>query len=51
METLLNVNTKAVFNVAQLCTNQIIKLREKVDQLLIFHLFLTWQDKKELFIV
>ena len=32
METLLNVNTKAVFNVAQLCANQIIKLKEKVDQ-------------------
>ena len=29
METLLNVNTKAVFNVAQLCANQIIKLRRK----------------------
>ena len=26
METLLNVNTKAAFNVAQLCANQIIKL-------------------------
>jgi NAD(P)-dependent dehydrogenase (short-subunit alcohol dehydrogenase family) len=26
METILNVNTKAVFNVAQLCANQIIKL-------------------------
>ena len=29
METLLDVNTKAVFNVAQLCANQIIKLRRK----------------------
>ena len=29
METLLNVNTKAVFNVAQLCVNQIIKLKRK----------------------
>ena len=29
METLLNVNTKAVFNVAQLCANQIIKLNKK----------------------
>jgi len=29
METLLNVNTKAVFNVAQLCANQIIKLKRK----------------------
>jgi NAD(P)-dependent dehydrogenase (short-subunit alcohol dehydrogenase family) len=29
METILNVNTKAVFNVAQLCANQIIKLKSK----------------------
>jgi NAD(P)-dependent dehydrogenase (short-subunit alcohol dehydrogenase family) len=29
METLLNVNTKAVFNTAQLCANQIIKLKRK----------------------
>ena len=29
METILNVNTKAVFNVAQLCANQIIKLNKK----------------------
>ena len=29
METLLSVNTKAVFNVAQLCANQIIKLKRK----------------------
>jgi len=29
LETLLNVNTKAVFNVAQLCANQIIKLKKK----------------------
>ena len=29
METILNVNTKAVFNVAQLCANQIIKLKRK----------------------
>ena len=29
METLLNVNTKAVFNVAQLCANRIIKLKRK----------------------
>ena len=29
VETLLNVNTKAVFNVAQLCANQIIKLKRK----------------------
>ena len=29
METLLNVNTKAVFNVAQLCANQIITLKRK----------------------
>ena len=29
LETLLNVNTKAVFNVAQLCANQIIKLKGK----------------------
>ena len=29
METLLNVNNKAVFNVAQLCANQIIKLKRK----------------------
>ena len=29
METLLNVNTKAVFNVAQLCANQMIKLKRK----------------------
>ena len=29
METLLNVNTKAVFNVAQLWANQIIKLKRK----------------------
>ena len=29
LETLLNVNTKAVFNVAQLCANQIIKLKRK----------------------
>ncbi len=29
METLLNVNTKAVFNVAQLCANQLIKLNKK----------------------
>ena len=29
METILNVNTKAVFNVAQLCANQIIKLKKK----------------------
>tara|TARA_B100000963_G_scaffold337505_1_gene333570 strand:+ start:1048 stop:1812 length:765 start_codon:yes stop_codon:yes gene_type:complete len=29
LETLLNVNTKAAFNVAQLCANQMIKLRRK----------------------
>ena len=29
METILDVNTKAVFNVAQLCANQIIKLKRK----------------------
>ena len=29
METILNVNTKAVFNIAQLCANQIIKLKKK----------------------
>ena len=29
LETILNVNTKAVFNVAQLCANQIIKLNKK----------------------
>ena len=29
LETLLNVNTKAVFNVAQLCANQIIKTNKK----------------------
>ena len=29
LETLLNVNTKSVFNVAQLCANQIIKLKRK----------------------
>ena len=29
MEKILNVNTKAVFNVAQLCANQIIKLKRK----------------------
>ena len=29
METILNVNTKAVFNVAQLCANQMIKLKRK----------------------
>ena len=29
LETLLSVNTKAVFNVAQLCANQIIKLKRK----------------------
>ena len=29
IEKLLNVNTKAVFNVAQLCANQIIKLKRK----------------------
>ena len=29
LETILNVNTKAVFNIAQLCANQIIKLKKK----------------------
>ena len=29
LETLLNVNTKAAFNIAQLCANQIIKLNRK----------------------
>ena len=29
LETILNVNTKAVFNVAQLCANQIIRLKRK----------------------
>ena len=29
LETLLNVNTKAVFNIARLCANQIIKLKRK----------------------
>ena len=29
MEKILNVNTKAVFNLAQLCANQIIKLKKK----------------------
>ena len=29
LETILDVNTKAVFNVAQLCANQIIKLNKK----------------------
>ena len=29
LEILLNVNTKAVFNIAQLCANQIIKLKRK----------------------
>ena len=30
LETILNVNTKAVFNIAQLCANQIIKLKKKM---------------------
>lgn len=29
LKTILNVNTKAVFNIAQLCANQIIKLKKK----------------------
>ena len=29
LETLLNVNTKSAFNIAQLCANQIIKLKKK----------------------
>jgi NAD(P)-dependent dehydrogenase (short-subunit alcohol dehydrogenase family) len=29
LETLLNVNTKAVFNIAQLCANQILKLKRR----------------------
>ena len=29
LETILNVNTKSVFNIAQLCANQIIKLNKK----------------------
>jgi len=29
LDTILNVNTKAVFNIAQLCANQIIKLKKK----------------------
>ena len=29
LEALLNVNTKSVFNIAQLCANQIIKLNKK----------------------
>ena len=29
LETLLNVNTKSAFNIAQLCANQIIKLQRK----------------------
>ena len=29
LETILNVNTKAAFNIAQLCANQIIKLKRK----------------------
>ena len=29
LETILDVNTKAVFNIAQLCANQIIKLKRK----------------------
>ncbi len=29
LETLLNVNTKSAFNIAQLCANQIIRLRRK----------------------
>jgi NAD(P)-dependent dehydrogenase (short-subunit alcohol dehydrogenase family) len=29
LETLLNVNTKSTFNIAQLCANQIIKLKSK----------------------
>ena len=29
LETLLNVNTKSTFNIAQLCANQIIKLQRK----------------------
>ena len=29
LETLLNVNTKAMFNIAQLCTKQIIKLKRR----------------------
>jgi len=29
METILEVNTKAVFNIAQLCANQIIKINKK----------------------
>ena len=29
LETILNVNTKAVFNIAQLCANRIIKLKKK----------------------
>ena len=29
LNTLLNVNTKAVFNIAQLCANQMIKLKNK----------------------
>ena len=32
METILNVNIKALFNVAQLCANQIIKLKKNKVQ-------------------
>ena len=34
LETILNVNTKAVFNIAQLCANHIIKLKKKTGSII-----------------
>ena len=52
VETLLNVNTKAVFNIAQLCANQIIKLKRKSGSIInISSIFGKVAGQKELFIV
>ena len=34
LETILNVNTKAVFNIAQICANHIIKLKKKTGSII-----------------
>ena len=47
METLLNVNTKSVFNVAQLCANQIIKLKSEKGSIINISSIFDYIIKKE----
>ena len=52
LQSLLDVNTKSAFNVAQLCANQIIKLKRKRGSIINISSILVWLlDKKELYTV